>query len=164
MDPRTTPPDLGLLARRFADGPAALRTAWDAVPAAARQWRPAPAKWSAHEIVLHCADATAVACARLRYLLAEDDPVIIGYDQDRWAASLDYHARDVAAAFAVMEAMTAFTVPLIRRLTPADLARTGRHTETGAITVGTWLPYNAEHLHTHARQIERNLAAFAART
>jgi hypothetical protein len=154
--------DLDDLARRFTEGPKLLRAAWNRVPAAARQWRPAPGKWSAHEVVLHCADASLNSSARLRYLLAEEEPVIVGYDQDRWAAALDYHAQPVDLAFATIDAVLAGTVPLVRRLTPAMLARKGRHTESGVISVASWLPYNADHLAAHAKQIDRNVAAFQA--
>lgn len=155
-----TAADIDSLARRFAEGPVLLRSAWARVPADARQWRPGPGKWSPHEVVAHCADASVNAHARLRYLLADTDPVLVGYDQDRWAAALDYHAHPVEEAFATLDAVTAGTVSLVRRLTPEALARTGRHTETGPITVGTWLPYNADHVAHHARQIDRLVAAF----
>lgn len=155
------PADLDAVVRLFAEGPAVLRAAWEKVPADARTWRPAPGKWSAHEVVVHCGDAQANAHGRLRYLLCEKEPLIVGYDQDLWAAKLDYHAQSVDAAFAVIEAVHANTVPLLRRLTDADLAKSGRHTEYGTRTVEEWLRYNAEHLPTHARQIERNVAAWA---
>ena len=151
------------LAARFLASARLLRAAWDRVPVAARQWRPAPGKWSAHEIVVHCMDASVNAHARIRYLVAEEDPVIVGYDQDRWVAALDYHAQPIAPVFATIDAIAASTAELVRRLDAAALARTGRHTETGAITLGTWFPYNADHLKAHAAQIDRNVAAFAAR-
>jgi hypothetical protein len=159
-----TPAEIQDLVRRFAEGPALLRFAWDRVPEEARQWHPGPRKWSAHEIVVHCSDATLNASARLRYLLAEEDPLIVGYDQDRWAAALGYHDHPVELAFATIGTVTANTLPLLRRLTPEALLRTGRHTETGPITVGGWLPHNADHLARHARQIERNVTAFLSAT
>ena len=114
-------------------------------------------------MVLYCADATLVAAVRLRYLLAEADPVLVGYDQDRWSAGLDYHAQPVEPAFAMLEAVTAATVPLWRRLDPAALARTGRHTESGLVTVEGWLPYNAGHVAGHARQVDRVVDAWRTR-
>ena len=36
------------------------------VPDSAVKWRPAPGKWSAHEVVCHCADAEMNAAARIR--------------------------------------------------------------------------------------------------
>jgi hypothetical protein len=157
-------PEIESLVRRYADGSALLRAAWTKVPAAAQAWRPGPEKWSAHEVVVHCADSETNAHMRLRYLLAEKEPVLIGYDQDAWARTLDYAAHPVDAAFAAIDAVRANTVPLLRRLTAADLAKTGRHTEVGAYSVERWLHTYAEHLEVHARQIERNVAAFAAKS
>jgi len=37
------------LIERYEAGPAVLRAAFERVPAAARQWRPAPVEWSAHD-------------------------------------------------------------------------------------------------------------------
>jgi len=45
------------LIQQYADGPARLRAALARVPEAARQWRPAPGEWSAHEVICHCADS-----------------------------------------------------------------------------------------------------------
>jgi hypothetical protein len=148
---------------RFAAGPAALRAAWDRVPAEARQWRPAPGKWSAQEVVGHCCDAEANSHGRLRYFLCEKEPVIVGYDQDLWAKTIDYHKQPAEAGLAVVEAVNASSVPLLRRLTDEDFAKTGRHTEYGTRSVEQWLRYNAEHMHVHAAQIDRNVAAWNAR-
>lgn len=152
--------EIDSLIRAYAEGPAVLRAAWAKVPAEARQWRPAPGKWSAHEVVVHCADSETNSHGRLRYLLAEKEPLIVGYDQDVWAAALDYHAHPVEPALAAVDAVRANTVPLLRRLSDADRAKTGRHTESGAYSVEQWMRYYAEHLHVHARQIDRTLAAF----
>lgn len=147
---------------RYARGAKLLREAWEKVPAEARQWRPGPGKWSAHEVVVHAADSETNAAMRIRYLLAEKDPVIQGYDQDRWAAEFDYHAHPVDVALQTVEAVRAHTTALLRRVPEASLAREGRHTESGRYTVDDWLRIYAGHLEGHARQIERNLEAWAA--
>jgi hypothetical protein len=151
------------LIRRFEQGPANFRATVARVPAAAMKWRPAPDKWSAHEVVVHCADSETNAHGRLRYLLAEKAPVLVGYDQDLWARTLDYHAHPLEPALALIDAVHANTVPLLRGLPPDAWNRTGHHTESGPYTVQMWLRYYAEHLEVHAKQIERNIAAFAAR-
>ena len=83
---------------RFQAGPTLLRQAWDALPPAARQWRPGEGRWSAHEVVVHCADSEAYAHTRIRILLAEAEPLIVGYDENTWARTFDYHAQDVELA------------------------------------------------------------------
>jgi hypothetical protein len=148
--------------RRYAEGPARLKAAWAKVPEKARQWRPAPGKWSAHEIVCHCADSEANGALRIRYVLAEKEPVIVGYDQDEWARAFDYHAHPVELALQTVEAVRANTAALLARLPESAWSRAGRHSESGPYTAENWLDIYAEHLEKHSGQIERNLAAWEA--
>ena len=151
------------LIRRYAEGPAQLRAALSRVPAEALTWRPGPGKWSAHEVIVHCADSETNAYLRIRYLAAEKEPLIVGYDQTVWAQAFDYHAHPLREALATVEAVRANTVPLLRRLPEAAWSREGRHTESGRYTAEDWLSIYAEHLEKHSRQIERNLEAWQAR-
>jgi hypothetical protein len=151
------------LIEQYAGGPARLRAAWEAVPAEARQWRPAPGEWSAHEVVIHCADSETQAASRIRMVASEKEPLIVGYDEARWARDLDYHAHPVDLALATVDAVRANTAALIRRLPDAAWGRQGRHTESGRYTAEAWLQIYADHLDNHARQIEANLAAWRAR-
>jgi hypothetical protein len=105
---------------RYARGPALLAAALAKVPGEALKWKPGPDRWSAHEIVVHCADSETNAHMRLRYLLAEPDPLIVGYDQDRWAQRFDYHAHPLDAALATVKAVRANTVPLLQRASEQD--------------------------------------------
>jgi hypothetical protein len=150
------------LIRRYAEGPARLRAAFESVPPEARQWRPGPGKWSAHEVVVHCADSETNASLRIRYLAAEKEPVLQGYDQEEWARTLDYHQHPADIALATVEAVRGNTVPLLKRLPEAAWSREGRHTESGRYTGDDWLHSYAAHVENHARQIERNLLAWKA--
>src|ERR1700730_12662432 len=102
------------LIQRYADGPARLKAALARVPAAAREWRRKPGEWSAHEVVVHCADSETNAAARIRYLTAEPDPVILGYDEAEWARRFDYHGHPLEPALATVAAVRAKTVGLLR--------------------------------------------------
>jgi hypothetical protein len=151
------------LIERYAKGPALLKTAFAKVPKEALRWRPGPGKWSAHEVVVHCADSESNAALRIRYLLAEDKPVIQGYDQEQWAERLDYHEQPADVALATVEAVRAHTTPLIRRMTDEQWRRVGEHSESGSYGAEQWLKIYADHLEKHAGQIERNLAAWKTR-
>lgn len=155
-----TPAERNACIERYANGPAQLEAAFARIPVEARQWRPAPGKWSAHEIIVHCADSEANAHMRIRFLVSEKGPLIVGYDQDRWASDQDYHAHPLDLAFATIRAVRANTVPLLRRLTEAQWAKVGRHTESGAYGAEDWLRTYAEHLEVHTRQLERNIKAW----
>ena len=158
-----TPAARAALLDRFEAGPALLRAAWAEVPPEARQWRPAEGAWSAHEVVVHCADSEAYGHTRIRLVLAEAEPLIVGYDENLWARTFDYHAHDVELAFRTIEAVRANTAACLRRLPDAAFGRTGRHTHSGAYTDADWFRIYAEHLEVHAAQIRRNLAAWKAR-
>jgi len=152
------------LIEQYARGPERVREALATAPREALQWRPEPRKWSVHEIVVHCADSETNAALRIRYLLAEKDPLIVGYDQDAWARLFDYHAQPLEESLLVAAAARGRTVPILRRMTDADWARAGRHTESGAYSAEDWLRIYAAHLEGHARQIERNVQAWKARS
>ena len=160
---RFSEPERQSLIRRYAQGPALLKTALQKVPREALQWRPGPGKWSAHEVVCHCADSETNAAMRLRYLLAEAEPVIAGYDQAAWAVTLDYHRLPLEPALAAVEAVRANTVPLLESLPEEAWARAGTHTEGGRYGTEDWLRIYAEHLERHSGQIERNLEAWRSR-
>ena len=152
------------LIRRYAEGPARLRAAWEKVPPEARQWRPGEGKWSAHEVVGHTADSETNAYVRIRFLASDPSPTIFGYDQERWAKKLDYHSGSPDLALKTVEAVRANTVPLLQRMPESVWAAVGTHTESGRYTGEDWLKVYAEHLEKHSRQIDRNMEAWKARS
>ena len=158
-----TPAERSALIHRYAAGPDRLEESLASVPGIAHKWRPAPGKWSVHEIVVHCADSEVNAHMRVRYLVAEPQPLILGYDQDYWAIDMTYHEHPLPPALATIRAVRANTVPLLERLTEAQWQKTGRHTEHPSYSVEKWLEIYAEHLDVHARQIARNLDAWERR-
>ena len=113
---------------------------------------PAPGKWSAREIVHHLADSEMTSAIRLRLLIAAPAPAIAGYDQDEFARRLHYD-RPIEASLEAFKAARRTTAEILERLTEAEWAREGTHTEIGRYTVDTWLEIYAEHAHEHARQI-----------
>jgi hypothetical protein len=148
---------------QYAAGSARLKAALATVPAAALQWRPAPGEWSVHEIVVHCGDAEVAGAGRIRFLVAEREPLIVGYDEAGWATTLDYHALPLEPALAVAEAARVNTVPLLERLPDDAWERAGKHSASGRYSAEDWLRIYAVHLEEHAQQIAANVAAWGAR-
>ena len=159
-----SPQERDALIEQYARGADEVRRALATVPKEALQWRPGPGKWSAHEIVVHCADSETNAALRIRYVIAEKEPLVVGYDQDEWARRFDYHAQPLEESLAAAAAARSRTVPLLRQMTEADWAKAGRHTESGPYTAEDWLRIYAAHMAGHARQIERNVEAWKQRS
>jgi DinB superfamily len=150
------------LIKRYEEGSTRLRDTFANVPREAWKWRPEEGKWSVYEVVCHCADAETNAAARIRYLVAEEKPVLQAFDQDRWARVLDYHSQKIELALAAVDVMRAQTVNLLKQMSEESWAAEGNHTESGRYTAEDWLTIYAEHLEKHARQIERTLEAWRA--
>ena len=149
--------------RRYAEGPTLIRRAWAELSAEARTWRPGEGKWSAHEVVVHCADSETYAAIRIRLLLAETEPLVVGYDENVWSQQFDYHASDPELALRVVEAVREHTSAMLSRLPDAAWGRMGRHTHSGPYGTDDWLRSYANHLELHAAQIQRNLAGWQNR-
>jgi DinB family protein len=121
--------------------------------------RPAPGKWTAREIVHHLADSEMTSAIRLRKLLAEEHPVIQGYDQERFAEVLHYQERPIEPSLQAFRYARESTAQLFEHMTEADWRKLGWHTEAGSYHTERWLEIYAAHAHGHAEQIERLKAA-----
>jgi hypothetical protein len=117
-----------------------------------------PDEWTARKIAHHLADSETMAYIRLRRLIAEDDPVIQGYDEPEWARRLHYD-RPITPSVAVLAAVRSASIQLLESLTEAEWTRTGTHSESGSYGVDRWLEIYANHSHDHADQIRRARAA-----
>ena len=115
---------------------------------------PAPGKWSAREIVHHLADSEMTSAIRLRLLLATDRPAIAGYDENVFARRLHYD-RPIDASLEALRAARRTTAEILDRMSEADWAREGTHSESGRYAMDTWLEIYAAHAHNHAAQIRR---------
>jgi hypothetical protein len=122
--------------------------------------RPAPGEWTAREVCHHLADSEMTSAIRLRRLVAEDDAVIAGYDEQAFARRLSYD-RPIGPSLEAFRWARETTAAILDRLTEDDWARTGTHTESGPYGVETWLEIYADHGIAHANQIRAAAGAAA---
>ena len=139
---------------RYATAAAVVDDALEGVTQGELDRCPPSGDWTAREIVHHLADSESMAYIRLRRLIAEDDPLIAGYDEPTWARRLHYE-RPIEASLGVVRAVRAASHQLLTALTPDEWSRTGTHSESGAYSVDRWLAIYADHSHEHADQIRR---------
>jgi hypothetical protein len=146
------------LIAQYKEGYAAVAEALLKITPAEIDARPHPDGWTVREIIHHLADSETTSAIRLRRLLAEDRPVIHGYDQDEFARRLHYE-RPYETSLELFKYARLATAELLDCLEPADWLREGTHSESGSYSVETWLTIYAEHAHKHARQIRAARAA-----
>lgn len=121
--------------------------------------RPEPTEWSVIECIGHLVDSEVVTSARVRWVLAEDEPQIIGYDQDLWVDGLRHGNDDPDALIALFDALRTANLALLATRSTADLERFGRHNERGPESYGLMIRLTAGHDRFHVAQAERALAA-----
>jgi DinB superfamily len=142
------------LIQRYRDGYDAVERAISGVTDAELDARPTPDDWTAREVVHHLADSELRSTIRLRQLLAEDDPVIQGYDEGAYARRLHYD-RPIAASLEAFRAARAANADLFAIIGDQDWARAGTHQESGRYSLDDWLLIYANHPYDHAEQILR---------
>lgn len=147
-------PDRSALLERYRNGADVFASAIAGITDAELDARSAPDDWTAREIIHHLADAELRAAVRLRQLLAEDAPVIQGYDEAAYTRRLPKD-RSIAISLDAVRVARASNLELLDRLTDADWERTGTHTESGTYSLATWLDIYAAHAHDHAEQLVR---------
>lgn len=139
------------LIERYRTGVAAVEDALAGITQDELDRRPADG-WTARQVAHHLADSESMAYIRLRRLIAEDDPLIQGYDEPEWARRLHYD-RPIEPSVSVLRAVRMASLQLMESLTPAEWQRTGTHSESGPYSVEEWLRIYAGHSHDHADQI-----------
>ncbi len=110
--------------------------------------------WTVRQIVHHLADGEARSYVRIRRLVAEDEPLILDYDEPEYARRLHYD-RPIEPSLEVLRTVRASTLQLLEAMSPGEFARTGTHSVGGPYSVMRWLEIYAAHPHDHADQIRR---------
>lgn len=150
-----TPEERQELISQYAAGYAEVARSLEGFPADQLTAHPIAGKWSACEIVQHLADSEMNSALRIRRLLAEDRPVIQGYDQDDYATRFKYNERDFAPALEAFRGARSTTAQILSQMSDEDWKREGTHSESGVYTPEHWLKIYAAHAHNHAAQIQR---------
>jgi hypothetical protein len=117
--------------------------------------RSASDEWTPRMIAHHLADSEMTSAIRLRRLIAEDGPVISGYDEEQFAKKLTTD-RPIEPSLEAMRWARESTAQILERLSEEDWQRAGTHSESGPYSVEDWLTIYANHGHDHAKQIARS--------
>lgn len=146
--------EMSALLERFRRGAELLAVVLTGVFGEEEDFASAPGKWSVRQIVAHLADSELVGAHRMRQVIAEDNPTLIAFDQDAWAANLDYSRRKPKQSLDTFRRVRAENYDLLKGLSEATFDRAGNHTENGRMTLRQLLEGYAGHAESHARQLQ----------
>jgi hypothetical protein len=147
------------LIESYLAGPKMLRHAVRGLSREQIMAHPVAGKWSALEVVCHLADFEPIGADRLKRIIAEDRPQLIGADEVKFAAALAYLQRDLEEDLTIIE-KTRSQVGRILGTLPADaLKRVGVHSERGPVTLEQMLTININHIPHHVKFIDEKRKA-----
>jgi hypothetical protein len=138
----------------YGDAHGQLMAALERFPAAMWQFRPAPDRWTIHEIIVHITDSEANSYVRCRRLLAEPGTTVMGYDEWKWASALDYHDQSTDDALELFKWLRRKSYTLIKDQPEAVWANNVFHTESGLMDMDEWLDIYASHIPNHISQMQ----------
>jgi hypothetical protein len=121
--------------------------------------RPFEGKWTPNEVIGHLTDSEWVYGYRLRLILCEDAPAILGTKQDLWVAALRHNEREPSELVEIFRTLRHLNLAVWRRTPPEDLQRIGQHNERGSESLGMMLRLLAGHDLSHLAQITRYIEA-----
>lgn len=142
------------LIERYRDGYRAVTDAFQGLTEGELD-RSASDEWTPRMIAHHLADSEMTSAIRLRRLIAEDGPVITGYDEKQFADRLTSD-RPIEPSLEAMRWARESTTQILERLSEEDWNRAGMHSESGPYSVEDWLTIYANHGHDHAEQVARS--------
>jgi uncharacterized damage-inducible protein DinB len=141
------------LIREYVEGPQQLRRAVAGLNGSQLIARPVAGMWSILEVVCHLADSEQAWCHRMKRVIAEERPLLIGYDESRFAASLVYQESELAHELDLIESMRVQMARVLRAIPESTWERQGVHSERGLMSLSEMVRAEVEHIPHHIRFI-----------
>lgn len=114
---------------------------------------PVPGTWSIQQIVLHLMDSDLITADRMKRVIAEDNPTLIGFDESRFAKELHYHEPSADDAVTILDLNRRNFAKVLRKLPEEAFARVGVHNERGSLKLADLLAGAVNHLKHHVKFI-----------
>jgi len=152
-------PSLSQMIEAYLEGPVALRKAVAGMSREQVQARPVPGKWSTLEVVCHLADFDPILADRMKRIIAEDKPQLLGADEKHFAAALAYDKRELDEELTIIEKTRSQLARILRTLPAEALNRTGVHNERGPMTLERMLTTATNHIPHHVKFIQEKREA-----
>jgi len=147
----------GALLANLRSTPAAVSTLTASLPGQAWKKTPAPAEWCLTEIICHLRDVEReVTLPRIRRVLAEQNPFLVGEVTDVWVKERQYARQDGHQALADFTAARKEALVLLDGL-EQEWSRPARHAIFGPTTLQELIGFTAGHDRAHIQQIWKTI-------
>jgi hypothetical protein len=115
-------------------------------------------RWSIRELAVHLADSDGVLADRMKRVIAEDQPQLLAYDENKWMAALAVDQQSTEDALALFRLIRKQMAVILRNVPPAAWERYGVHSEVGKITLAGLVERANKHLENHLKFVHAKRA------
>ena len=109
--------------------------------------------WSIQQVIMHLADGEGVFADRMKWVIAEDNPPLVGFAENKWADALAYEDRSAAEAVELIDLTRKQMASILKTLPESAFARAGAHSESGRVTLTDLLTKAVKHFDHHLKFI-----------
>jgi uncharacterized damage-inducible protein DinB len=110
---------------------------------------PVPGTWSIQEIVMHLADSDLILADRMKRVIAEENPSLIGFNETLFAQKLHYSDQSVEDAVTILDLNRRNFARVLRKLPDTAFSRIGTHNERGPLKLSELLTMSVNHVKHH---------------
>jgi uncharacterized damage-inducible protein DinB len=115
-------------------------------------------KWSIQQVVLHLADCEAVFADRIKRVIAEENPTLLAFDENKWADALHYDDQSAELGAQQVDVMRRQLGAVLKNLSVDAFNRSGTHSEAGKITLADIVNKANKHFEHHLSFIHKKRA------
>ncbi len=112
---------------------------------------PVTGTWSIQQIIFHLMDSDLIASDRMKRIIAEEKPTLIGYNETAFSQRLFYEELDPVLACEIFAKNRLLTAEILRRLPNEAFLRTGMHNEAGEKSLAQMIKMYVDHLDYHLK-------------
>ena len=112
------------------------------------------------QVLVHLQDAETAFADRVRRIVAEENPPLMAWDENKFVERLKYDEQSAEDAAALIGLLRRQLTRVLRKLSDADCQRAGQHSQAGRQTVTDVLVKANWHLDHHLKFIRDKRVKF----
>ena len=88
---------------------------------------------------------------RIKRVIAEDNPTLLAFDENKWKENLSYKPENVPAVVRLFTANREYISSILQNISEGDLKRTGIHSQAGPLTLEVIIKKANSHFDHHMK-------------
>jgi DinB superfamily len=114
--------------------------------------------WSIQQIVVHLMDSDLISADRMKRIIAEENPLLLAYNENKFTANLFYDEQDAENSIHILDLNRRQFAVVLRKLPDSAFDRKGCHNERGLVTLAQAVQGTSKHLDYHVGFIHKKRA------